>query len=360
MKKYSNLILISLMACIMYACNHHRTCLEIYATPEIPYQEYLDSIGKDDSFPTIGDDGEGFNAISHHIRYPEIPDTMSISQFADSLLQFYNIAIALNTVAYDVSTAERYMENDDIRMRQADALDSINVSGIHYSEIREKLVILSRKAAQWIRSGKKPNEQINDEVDVFYQKFNAFIYPLFKAHMSDDEFNPWEILNDYASIHSKAISDSTSFQKQLLQEILREYDFDKKCVLAREYAYMNHKSHHRDYKELVAILDPILRANEYSPLLGELWLMWRTALQKYILSGPSNDSAMYNLFYNDMRNRVALVYIKHLATHPNDKLAFNAFARLAMVNNITRNSECLFGNNSLLDEISLYRGIVDN
>ena len=67
-----------------------------------------------------------------------------------------------------------------------------------------------------------------------------------------------------------------------------------------------------------------------------------------------------NLFYNDMRNRVAQVYIKHLATHPNDKLAFNAFARLAMVNNITRNSECLFGNNSLHDEISLYRGIVDN
>lgn len=43
--------------------------------------------------------------------------------------------------------------------------------------------------------------------------------------------------------------------------------------------------------------------------------MWRTALQKNILRGPSNDSAMFNLFYNDMRNRIALIYIGYLKTH---------------------------------------------
>lgn len=63
---------------------------------------------------------------------------------------------------------------------------------------------------------------------------------------------------------------------------------------------------------------------------------------------------MYNLFYNEMRNRIALVYIAHLKTHPYDKLAFNKFASMAMEYNITRNSGGLFGNNSILDEMSLY------
>lgn len=69
------------------------------------------------------------------------------------------MAIAFNTIAYDVSTAERYMGEADFMLEQADALDSINVAGIHDPEIKDALVNLSRKAAMWIRSGKKPNEQ---------------------------------------------------------------------------------------------------------------------------------------------------------------------------------------------------------
>lgn len=353
MKKSVYLLFILLLACILYACNNKEGS-QVLRVPSFPYQTYLDSLGEDEYFPTIGDDGGGFNAICNNIRYPEMPDTLSLSHFADSLLQFYNVAIAFNTVAYDVSTAERYIDEPDFGLEQADALDSINVSGIHYPEIKEALVKLSRKAAKWIRSGKKPNEQRNVEVEEFYEVFNAFRNPLFEAHMSDDEFNPSEIVEDYANIHSKAISDTTTFRSELLQQVLRESDFNTKCVLAREFAYANYKSPYRDDKELVAVIDPILRSNKYSPLLSELWLMWRTALQKNILSGPSNDSAMYNLFYNDMRNRIALAYIAHLKAHPHDKLAFNKFASMAMEYNITRNCGGMFGNNSLLNEMSLY------
>lgn len=353
MKKSLYLLFILLLACVLYACNNKEGS-EVLRVPSFPYQAYLDSMGEDEYFPTIGDDGGGFAAISNNIRYPEMPDTLALSHFADSLLQLYNIAIAFNTVAYDVSTAERYIDEADFGLEQADALDSINISGIHYPEIKEALVKLSRKAAQWIRSGKKPNEQRNVEVEEFYEVFNAFRNPLFDAHLSDIEFKPYEILEDYASIHSMAISDTASFRSELLQQVLRESDFNKKCVLAREFAYANYKSPYRDDKELVAVIDPILRSNKYSPLLSELWLMWRTALQKNILRGPSNDSAMFNLFYNDMRNRIALIYIGYLKTHPHDKLAFNKFATLSMEYNITRNSGCLFGNNSLLNEMSLY------
>ena len=354
MYKSINLIFTSLLVCILSSCSYNKENPVELKAPAFPYQTYLDSIGEDEAFPTIGNDGDGFDAISNNIYYPVMPDTLLSSHFVDSLLQFYNVAIAFNTFAYDVSTAERYMDEADFVLGQADALDSIKVTGIQIPEINASLIKLSKKAAERIRGGKIPYEQQNDEVGEFFEVFNAFRDPLFEAHMSDDEFNPAEIVDGYAKIHSKAISDTTTFRSELLQQVLRESDFSKKCVLAREFAYANYKSPYRDDKELVAVIDPILRANEYSPLLGELWLMWRTALQKNIFSGPSNDSPMYNLFYNDMRNRVALVYIAYLKTHPHDKLAFSKFAYLAMEYNITRNSGGLFGNNSLLDEMSLY------
>lgn len=103
--------------------------------PAFPYQTYLDSMGEDEYFPTIGDDGGGFAAISNNIRYPEMPDTLALSHFADSLLQLYNIAIAFNIVAYDVSTAERYIDEADLGLKQADALDSINVFVTYYVSI---------------------------------------------------------------------------------------------------------------------------------------------------------------------------------------------------------------------------------
>lgn len=354
MKKFVNLLVISLSVCSLHACNSsNKESAVTFEVSAFPYQAYLDSIGEDEWFPTIGDDGGGFEAISDNIRYPEMPDSLISSHFADSLLQFYNIAIAINTVAYDISTAERYMDEPDLGTDHADALDSINVSGIHDSEIKDALVKTSRKAAEHIRSGKRPNEQPLDEVSEFRKVFNAFRNPLYEAHLSDEEFNSSEILEDYAYIHSKAISDTTTFRSELLQRVLKESDFSKKCVLAREFAYANYKSPYRDDLELVAVIDHILRADRYSPLLFDLWLMWRTALQKDILSGASNDSAMYNLFYNDMRNRIALVYIAYLSTHPDDKLAFNNFRYLAVGHNITRNIND-FGNNSILDEMYLY------
>lgn len=65
-----------------------------------------------------------------------MPDTLSLSLYADTLLQYYNIALAFNTMAYDVGTSERYMEKNNFGLEQADALDSINLSGIKDLQIK--------------------------------------------------------------------------------------------------------------------------------------------------------------------------------------------------------------------------------
>lgn len=327
--------------------------------PELPfpYQGYLDDIGEDEYFPTIGNDGQGFDAISHNIVYPELPDTLSLSYYADSLLQFYNSALAFNTMAYDIGTAERYIGEGDFGLEQADALDSINLSGIINSELKESLRTICQKSANAIRSGKMPNEQHIPEISKFYDAFGKLVDPLYDGHFEDLEFNAKDVIADYAIIHFKAITDTTSFRDELLKMIFSETDFQKQCVLARELAYSNYHCQKRDDKQIVAVLDKLLRSGKYSPLLCELWKMWRCMLQLNILSSRSNDSAMYNLFYNDMRNRVALVYIAHMKSNPKDKLAFKEFARLVTTYNIVRNSEFIFGNNANLEDIELFYSV---
>jgi len=343
----------AIVAAAITGCSHNKTEDRIQAPP-FPYEYYLELSEEDQVFPKIGYDGEGFDAISDNIRYPELPAELSLSHFADSLLLMYNTTLAFNTMAYDISTAERYINEESICEAQADALDSINLSGIMNAEIREALWACSKKAGQWIREGKRPNEQENKEVKKFYEVFNKFSDTFLDAHMSDAEYDPSKIIENYNEMHQKAITDTLSYRYELLKQVRAELDFQKRCVLAREFAYANFKSKERNDKELVAIIDPILRSNEYSPLLYDLWLVWRTALQKNILGSPSNDGAMYNLFYNDMRNHVAVLYITFLKSNTHDKIAFNKFVSLAMEYNITRNSPCYFGNNSILDEMSIY------
>ena len=362
MKYLYKLSLILIALCIFYSCKDNKITEVSINVPPFPYQSYLDSMAEDQMFPSIGNDGEGFNAISHNIVYPEIPDSLIISSFADSLLQLYNITLAFNTMAYDVGTAERYIEEKNLCLDQANALDSINLTGIKIPEIKDLIHRICKKGARAIREGKKPNEQEVEEFDTFYDAFSIFSDPLYAAYLKESEYNVKNEIPDYEEVHLKAITDTISFKDELLLRVLSEKDFQKQCILAREFAYSNYNSPNRDDKQVVTVLDMLLKSNKYSPLLGELWRMWRCLLQINILGSRSNDGAIYNLFYNQMKNRVAMVYISHLKSNPHDKIAFKEFARLVWTHNIVRNSGCLFGNNGNLEDMELFYDVfnVDN
>lgn len=72
---------------MLLSCDGNNKGQRALLIPSFPYQVYLDSMVEDQWAPNIGDDGEGFEAISHKIRYPEMLDTLTLSHFADSLLQ---------------------------------------------------------------------------------------------------------------------------------------------------------------------------------------------------------------------------------------------------------------------------------
>lgn len=324
--------------------------------PSFPYQKYLDSIGEDEAFPYIGDDGNGFNAISHKIRYPEMPGNLRQSLFADSLLQLYNTVLAYNTVAYDISTGERYLEEEKRVKQVAAALDAVNLSGIDNVEIKNAIADLSKVSADLLRHGQYPNGQNSfPEVDRFYSAYNNIYDTFLDTHLAAGEYEPSAVLDNYAEIHEKALSRSPNVRDELLQMVLQENNFERKCILAREFAISNFDSSLYDnIEEFISVLDEILRSDEYSPMKHELWLMWRTGLQLYLFGGRSNDSAMYNLFYNDMRNLVALNFISHLKENPHDSVAFLNFFRLVKEPNIVRNSSFFLGNNANINQMELY------
>lgn len=342
---------------ILPSCVKVRTVREPLIPPPFPYQSYLDSIGEDEVSPTIGDDGQGFNAISHNIRYPAIPGSLKISTFADSLLQYYNIALAFNSMAYDIGTAERYMSDRSLRLAAADALGTVNLEGITSPEIKEQLRNIGTNAASWLRKGLEPDSQKNEAVRRFYDLYDQFTSQLLPDSITNTEYNPGRIVENYDKIHAKALIDTTFFRHDLLYRVLSATDFARKCVLAREYAYSNYIQPQGNDAEVVAVIDNILRANKYSPLLRDLWRMWRVLLQLDIFADLSNDAAIYNLFYNDMRNRIALVYIAHLNTHPADEIALKQFIGLSLDHNIVRNSACMYGNNALFDDIELFYSV---
>ena len=54
MNQSIHFLFIFLLVCILYACNSHKENGMELKVPAFPYQSYLDSIGEDEYFPTIG------------------------------------------------------------------------------------------------------------------------------------------------------------------------------------------------------------------------------------------------------------------------------------------------------------------
>lgn len=316
---------------------------------KFPYQSYLDMMGEDDFFPTIGEDGGGFNAISDKIRYLELSNNVRSSGFIDSLLAVYNMTLAYNTIAYDLGTAECFIDEPSFTNSGAHALENVNLSGIIDASVREVFSKMGKTAAQHLRKQQLQTDYGNPYVEQVYKCSDAYMNGLLNNREPAPRYDPISDLSDYVDLHKKALNDtSVSFVNNLIGRVLEEVDFKKKCILAYELAYSYYRADDPDYRDLVTIIDGILKSGEYSPLLYELWLIWRSTLQTRILSGVSNASAMYNLLYNDMRNTVAVTCLNHIASNPNDEIAIAQYIRLTITYNVVRNRYDDY-NNALAD-----------
>lgn len=324
-----------------------------YNDCRLRYVNYVsDTTNYEDCYLSVGADGNGFVPISDKLK-PIKPDDEKYSEFVDTLVMLYNTYQLLDAMIYDCSTIDRYNEVFDPEPYAA-ALDSIDVSGINCEEMREALLALSSAVAKDIRKGKRTDTIYYKELERVDETIDKLFVDFVVSLSTDAEYNCSEVMSDYDEVHAKAVSVESNHSRKLLQAVLREENFEKKCIYAREFAYSNRHNAKGDVVDVVAVIETLLLTNEYSPILFDLWLVWRTALQGDVFGGISNDSSMYNLYYNDMRCRVAQTYMNRLNENPHDQLAFNGLIRTIFHSNIIRNSSCPIGNNCILDQVELY------
>ena len=357
MKKAFSLVLIGILLLCSCGTKNSEGYVDKRAYDECRawYLNYLsDTANYQEDYLIFGDDGNGFIPISDLHEFLKFNEKKN-GDFIDTLLWLYNATQLLDAMIYDCSTIDRY--NGDFNPEPyAEAISNIDVNGIGNEELSSAFRALSQAIAEDIRNGQRIDtiyyEEIHQLHGVMDKLFDGFV----NSHYKDDvTYDCSEYIADYEMIHNKAIADTAHYRDELLQLVFNEKDFEKTCIYAREFAYANWHNINGEGIDVVAVIEPLLCTAEYSPILFDLWLMWRTALQTNVLSGYSNDSAMYNLYYNAMRRRVAYRYIERLNKNPNDALAFNGFFRLVYRNSIIRNSGCLIGNNSFLDQMEIYR-----
>lgn len=328
--------------------------------PEFPYRDTVTvDENSDDDWQILGGEN-GLEGISDKIRYPELPERLRDNPYADSLLQLYNQVLAYNTLAYDVTTATWFINNyDGAGVDIIRSLENINLAGIKDKEIRDALKSAACESSAWLQKGEDPNDHEINAVGRYYDRFDEINRTLIESHIDRNErFEPAYYIQNYDTIHFGAMEGDGELRKELALKALNESDFTTACIFAREFAYANYQTPETDDEELVAVVDTLLKKGEYSPLLNELWLIWRTAMQFYF-GGMSNDSQIFNLFYNDMRNTVALNYISHMADNPEDKLAFRHFYTIIMEHNIVR-GYCLVGNSAIFDDMDIYGDVRRN
>lgn len=355
---------LALMIFVCAYCGEKPKSLEL---PQI-YKEYNETWVDERGAFVIGDDEDGRGPISDRLRYYSLPEHLRANSFADSLAQIYNMSLAFNSMVGDFNHAFRSIGQDGWDgTLYADAIAATNLDGISVSEARDSLRAITQVIAHALHNGDTPpDESYTPKSERYEEIFNSMVNGIILgrfghvgAEIAEMIPTPADYIRDYDALHREAIADTTGVARtKILDRYLREDDFHKKCIYAREFAYADYRNPHGNVDDLMALLDPLLRGDDYSPLLRELWLIWRTAMQVEYLGGRGGYSSVYNLLYNDMRTLQAAKYIEHLALHPDDEEAFAEYLLLVYQKNVTRQDKGIFGNSVNVDEYNLYHRLL--
>lgn len=349
------LIAVSLLcSCGTAKMSREYICKKAYDKNRTWYLDFVnDSTNYKNYFLMFGKDEDGFIPVSNLYEPLEF-DAKKNNEFVDTLLWLYNSTQLLDMMVYDCSTIERYIDSFD-PIPYANALGSIDAGCIRNEELSNAMHAVSQAVYKDISNGASTDTIHYEELEHLHGLMETLFNDFIDSRYTEASYNCNEIIKDYDAIHSKAVSDNTGYHKELLQAVFNEKDFEKQCIYAREFAYANWCNPDTEPVDVVAVIESLLCTTGYSPLLYDLWLIWRTSLQSVVLSGRSNDSSMYNLHYNAMKRRVAYKYIERLEENPNDALAFNRLINLIYKDPIIRNSGCLYGNNCIFDEWEIYQ-----
>ena len=127
-------------------------------------------------------------------------------------------------------------------------------------------------------------------------------------------------------------------------------DPNAQLIYMIEYAHVVYTGLH----PCTALLRDFIESGTYSIYLPEAWRFWR-CLMFEAYCGLSTFSYIPNGPFNKMRATCAATILRHIAKHPDDDLAIKQFMLLGSYHDYIRFGPFLYGNQSLLDEMNLYK-----
>lgn len=352
MKANINTLLgVAILALIASGCHHGGKTKE---TDVKENDSTVTDILKEDTIADIE-----FETISDKDMWLKVNPVELKSDLSKRLADAYNSAVIQNSILTDFDMQIRIDYGLD---EVTAAIKNIDITKVQDKEVRPKLeaykkemlYLLSVNPSEVDQNIHNPWKAKDDLFDFLSKKYNVEKFGTIKT----DEY--WEKYNNCPSVPEWEQLQEKRGDKKLISELKQKYDnakdFDARCIYAIELAHAYEADRESWMDDLlnpaVPIMQSLMREKKYSLYLNELWQKWRVLYQNS--KGASKDSAIPNRFYNNYRNICVCTIFSYIEQHPQDIMAINEFLVMACKDNIFREGQFSYGNQSAVDELYLF------
>lgn len=281
--------------------------------------------------------------------------TEQLKRLADA----YNAATVMNSIVTDFDLQMRGFDLNDV----IKAIKSIDVTIVKDTEVKSRLEAYKKEMLYLLSVNP---DSVNQELhNPWKAKDDLYIYLSKKYHVNTfgklDEELYWKEYNHCPSVPEWTELREKRGNDKMVEVLKKKYknakDFDARCIYAIELGHAYEADLNSwdddDYRNpAITIMESLMKEQEYSLYLNELWQKWRALYQTS--KGASKDSEIPNNIYNDFRNICACTIFSYIERHPNDIYAVNEFLVMACKVNILREGEFSYGNQNAVEKYYLF------
>lgn len=247
-----------------------------------------------------------------------------------------------------------------------------DMEGIHLEVIDKLQKIYKDVESKDLEETDKEFEEFGDLVSQYFEVYNKLLqgqskeeewkeetlpHPQFESRTDEEDYNralefmeqdEYEKAYDMLQKLRNKYSGTSTIESSILLNIS---DCIVKALYGSEGGISDVQNPEEKGKD---ILEGIINANDYSPVLFDAFLRWRT-LSQSIEYGMSNFSKIPNWEYNEERKNLIGIIKTYTKEHPDDTWAERQIKLLLFLPNIERGG--LFGNSNLTFWAGLYSKI---
>lgn len=316
-----------------------------------------------DNISIVGRDTDAEQAKAKRApRYiTAVVDGKQAHPFLAHAKDYYNghaIIQDLETALGDWMVGKRDGESPELKNRTLRSISSVNVSILKDMRMRKQALELREGVAHLVKLDEGQREKYTEEVlskrtEALYMSLDEIIDT---KDMADSI--SWIAVQRKATLTVKSVydecksKDETEQMDAALHALNECKDFDEQCALL--LLMTRYGEDIIGYDEcIMTIAERMMQSGKYSPLLYNVWMVWRSIYQIYNC-GMSVYSNIPNEVYNEYRKLCFLSCLHHLNQSPNDKIALTQVVLLATKSNVLRYSESVIGNSVALDYMEYF------